>query len=212
MRRRTGLIISLDIPDGKKAIDIAEEISDLVDGIKAGYPLVLSEGVKILRELSNFAPVISDFKVADIPVISSSICRIAFSSGASGVIIHGFLGERMIEECCRVAREEKGEIYVVSEMTHEGSFFERFSWEIVSIAKKCGAEGIIVPGNKPERISELKRMAGKLKILCPGIGVQGGSARRAIDSGADWIIVGRSIYTADKPRERTLSILKEMGI
>jgi orotidine-5'-phosphate decarboxylase len=38
-----------------------------------------------------------------------------------------------------------------------------------------------------------------MMILTPGVGAQGGSAADAIRAGADYIIVGRSIYQADDP-------------
>ena len=38
------------------------------------------------------------------------------------------------------------------------------------------------------------------KILSPGVGTQGGKASDAIAAGADYAIVGRSIYGAEDPR------------
>ena len=36
---------------------------------------------------------------------------------------------------------------------------------------------------------------GDRKILSPGVGAQGGSASSAIQAGADYVIVGRAIYS-----------------
>ena len=50
------------------------------------------------------------------------------------------------------------------------------------------------------RIKHIRKLIGNLKILSPGVGAQGGSASGAIRAGADYIIVGRSIYNAENPK------------
>jgi orotidine-5'-phosphate decarboxylase len=49
-------------------------------------------------------------------------------------------------------------------------------------------------------------LVGNLNILSPGVGAQGGSASAAIKAGADYIIVGRSIYNAENPEAAALKI------
>ncbi|MFQ6054556.1 MAG: orotidine 5'-phosphate decarboxylase / HUMPS family protein, partial [Methanosarcinales archaeon] len=50
-----------------------------------------------------------------------------------------------------------------------------------------------------------------LTIISPGVGAQGGSISKAIDAGADYIIVGRSIYLSENPRESTKEILESLN-
>jgi orotidine-5'-phosphate decarboxylase len=63
---------------------------------------------------------------------------------------------------------------------------------------ECGADGIIAPGTRPDRVNVLRRIVCNRKILSPGIGAQGGEAE-AVARIVDGIIVGRAIYEADNP-------------
>jgi len=62
----------------------------------------------------------------------------------------------------------------------------------------AGADGIIAPATRPDRVKVLRGIVGTKKILSPGIGAQGGDAD-AVASLVDGIIVGRSIYEAPDP-------------
>ena len=196
----TGLILALDIFEEKKAFEIAEKTRDWVDMIKVNYPLVLSSGIEIIGKLSYFKPVIADFKIADIPYTSSLIAKIAFENGASAVICHGFAGSDTLKAVKEVASEYGGEIYVVTELSSPGGeeFLQKVANSIAKLAKEIGCDGIIAPATRPERVKELKKLTGDLKIICPGVGVQGGRIEEVKEL-ADYIIVGRSIYMAEDP-------------
>lgn len=196
----TGLILALDIFEGKKALKIAEKTRDWVDLIKVNYPLVLSSGIEIMGKLSKFRPVIADFKIADIPYTSSLIAKIAFESGAFAVICHGFAGSDTLKAVKEVALKYSGEVYVVTELSSPGGeeFLQKVADSIAKLAKEIGCDGIIAPATRPERVKELKKLVEGLKIICPGIGVQGGRIEE-VKGLADYIIVGRSIYKAKDP-------------
>ncbi len=195
------IILALDITDAEKAVKIAEDVSEYISAVKVNYPLVLSAGIGIIERLSEIRPVIADFKIADIPYTSSLIAEIAFRFGAEAVIVHGFAGRETVKAVLDVARKFNGEVYVVTELTSSTEFFKDVSDKIAEMAKELGCHGIIAPGNRADRVAELRRIVGKLKILCPGIGVQGGDAKAVVEAGADAIIVGRSIYNAENPKK-----------
>jgi orotidine-5'-phosphate decarboxylase len=205
-----GLVLALDVMDGEKAVEIAEKVACYVDYIKVNYPLVLSSGIGIVEELSTHSPVIADFKIADIPYTSSLVAKIAFERGAKAVICHGFAGSDMLKAVLDVALSYDGEVYVVTELSSPGGeeYLQKFSESIAMLAKSIGCHGLIAPATRPERIKELKKIAGELKIFSPGVGVQGGDMRRAVESGADYIIVGRVIYTSSDPEQEAYGIRK----
>ena len=193
------LVLALDLLDEKRALEIAEVTSKYIDMIKVNYPLVLSAGIEIISELSEIKPVIADFKIADIPYISSLVADIAFKKGAKAVIVHGFTGKNTVKSVLDVAKRYEGEVYLVAELTSESLILEVQSNEIIKMALKLGCHGIIAPATKPERIRKAREIAGNIKILSPGIGVQGGEIERVLNAGADGIIVGRSIYNSKNP-------------
>jgi len=197
LKRENGIILALDVDTKELALEVCGEVAEFVDAIKVGYPLVLKTGLSILGELKQFQkPIITDFKVADIPIISQRICKAAVSAGADFVIVHGFVGEDVVKACSEVA-----EIFVVAEMSHPGAldFMARNAEGIAGIAKKY-AEGIVAPATRPERIKELRSAVGELTIISPGVKAQGASVGDAIRAGADFEIIGRGIYEAKEPR------------
>ncbi len=212
IRRNTQLILALDVTDRKNAVRISKETADHVDAIKIGYPLVLGTGLEIINDICKFAPVIADFKVADIPNTDGLICRQTFEAGASAVIVHGFTGRDSVSECVRIAEDYHGDIFVVTEMSHPGAveFMQPRALELASIAVECKASGVVAPATRPERVRQIRDVVNDLTIISPGVGAQGGSAADAIRAGADHIIVGRSIYGSKTPGIEAEKIVKEI--
>lgn len=212
MRKNTQLILALDVTDRKNAVRISKETADHVDAIKIGYPLVLGAGLGIINDICKFAPVIADFKVADIPNTDRLICSQAFEAGASAVIVHGFTGRDSVSECVKTAKDFHGDIFVVTEMSHPGAveFMQPKALELASIAVECKASGVVAPATRPERVRQIRSVVGNLTIISPGVGAQGGSAADAIRAGADHVIVGRSIYGSKTPGIEAEKIVKEI--
>jgi orotidine-5'-phosphate decarboxylase len=196
------LILALDATEKKTALAIAGACAPHVDAIKLGYPLILSSGLAIARELEDLdLPLIADFKVADIPNTNRLIAEQVFDAGFASIICHGFTGRDSVQACVDVSVDYGGACFVVAEMSHPGAteFFHGGAAEkIARLAMECGADGIIAPATRPERARELRKIVGTRKILSPGVGAQGGDAATIAEI-VDGIIVGRAIYEAKDP-------------
>jgi orotidine-5'-phosphate decarboxylase len=60
---------------------------------------------------------------------------------------------------------------------------------------------MIVGATYPEKISEIRKVLGPdIPIISPGVGAQGGDPKEAINAGASYIIVSRTIINADDPK------------
>ena len=212
MQRKTGLIVALDVTDEKEAISISKAVAEHVDAIKIGYPLVLGAGLGIITKISEFAHVIADFKVADIPNTDKLICEQTFKAGAEAVIVHGFTGKDSLAECVKTGREHGKDIYVVTEMSHPGAldFMQTAAEKLARMAVDSGATGVVAPATRPDRLREIRNIVGDLTIISPGVGAQGGSAADAIRAGADYVIVGRSIYGSQNPEVEAGKIADEI--
>ena len=212
MQRKTGLIVALDVTDEKEAISISKAVAEHVDAIKIGYPLVLGAGLGIITRISEFAHVIADFKVADIPNTDKLICEQTFKAGAEAVIVHGFTGKDSLAECVKTGREHGKDIYVVTEMSHPGAldFMQTAAGKLAQMAVDSGATGVVAPATRPERLREIRNIVADLTIISPGVGAQGGSAADAIRAGADYVIVGRSIYGSKNPEVEAGKIADEI--
>ena len=96
----TDLILALDVTNREKALSIARGCAPHLDAIKLGYPLILSSGLSIVKELQELGlPLIADFKVADIPNTNKLIADQVFAAGFSSIICHGFPGKDSVQAC-----------------------------------------------------------------------------------------------------------------
>jgi orotidine-5'-phosphate decarboxylase len=198
----TELILALDVTDRNRALSVAAACAPFLDAIKIGYPLVLSTGLSIARDLADLGlPIIADFKVADIPNTNRLITGLVFDSGCRAIICHGFAGSDSVCACVDTAHDAGGACYVVAEMSHPGGleFFNHgVASRIAALAVACGADGIIAPATRPAHVALLRDIVGSRKIYAPGVGAQGGDLG-AVAGIVDGVIVGRAIYGAAEP-------------
>lgn len=209
MQKRNRMILALDVTSKAEALRVANAARNYVDAIKINWPLILAAGPDIIREVSKLKDVICDLKIADIPNTNRLIVEQAIARGASAVIAHGFTGDDSVRACVEAA---KGQVFVVTEMSHPGGkqFTAPIADKLAVLAKEAGARGIVAPATRPERIADLRKLIGKMEIISPGVGAQGGKASDAIKAGADYIIVGRAIYESSDPASAAKVLAEEV--
>lgn len=206
--RKTGLILALDVEESDKAVAMASSVASHIDAVKVSIPSVVEplarEGVNVIERLRSTTrrPVIADWKVADVPHMNAMIVDLVASLGANAVIVHGFMGEDSVKACVDEAKKASMDAFVVVELSSPGAtkLMQPLGVELAKLAKRCGAAGIIAPGTRPDRVKLYRGIIGAdMQILSPGIGAQGAEPGSAIGAGADFEIVGRSIYGSKDP-------------
>jgi orotidine-5'-phosphate decarboxylase len=212
MKKETRLILALDVTSKERALSLAKSLSDYFDAIKVGYPLILSAGPGVVKEISAFAPVIADLKIADIPNTNRLICEAVLQAGASALIAHAFPGRDSLRACADCAAAHSADLFVVVEMSHPGAlqFMAPLAENLARLAVEVGAAGVVAPASRPERIKLIRSVIGNRTIISPGVGAQGGLASAALAAGADYLIVGRSVYGADDPAAFARRMLLEI--
>ncbi|WP_297486868.1 orotidine-5'-phosphate decarboxylase [Thermococcus sp.] len=206
----SGLILALDVYDRDRALEIAESTADYLWAVKVNWPLIIGSGLKIITELKQITglPVIADLKLADIPNTNRLIAGKVFGAGADYIIAHGFVGRDSVK-----AAMELGETIIVVEMSHPGAeeFIQPVTDRLIEMANELEPFGVIAPATRPERVSYISsKLKPGIKVITPGVGAQGGKAGEAIKAGADYIIVGRSIYESENPREAARRFSEEV--
>ncbi|WP_457751822.1 orotidine-5'-phosphate decarboxylase [Thermococcus sp.] len=207
------LVLALDVYERERALEIAECTADYLWAIKVNWPLIIGSGLEIIAALKQVTglPIIADLKLADIPNTNRLIARKVFEAGADYIIAHGFVGRDSVK-----ALMELGEVIIVVEMSHPGAkeFIQPVTDGLIELANELGPFGVIAPATRPERVAYIRsKLRPEIKILTPGVGAQGGSAGEVLKAGADYIIVGRSIYGSENPREAARRLHDEiMGV
>jgi orotidine-5'-phosphate decarboxylase len=201
MKRDRRLVLALDVTSREKALSLARSLENYFDAIKVGYPLILSTGIEIIKEISAYAPVIADLKIADIPNTNRMICEAALEAGAKGLIAHAFPGQDTLLACVESAARYDAQVFAVTEMSHPGAlaFMAPLAEKLAKMAVAAGIDGVVAPATRPERIRLIRSIVGSKIIISPGVGIQGGSARDALDAGADYLIIGRSVTSSKDP-------------
>ncbi|QDA31931.1 orotidine-5'-phosphate decarboxylase [Thermococcus indicus] len=203
------LILALDVYERERALEIAEHTADYLWAIKVNWPLIIGSGLGIITELKQVTglPIIADLKLADIPNTNRLIASKVFEAGADYIIAHGFVGRDSVG-----AVMELGETIIVVEMSHPGAkeFIQPVTDKLIELANELEPFGVIAPATRPERVSYIRsKLKHGIKILTPGVGAQGGRAGEVLKAGADYVIVGRSIYASENPRESARILYEE---
>ena len=192
------IIFALDVYDYNTAMELARTVGEKVFAIKINWPVILENGIKIVRDLSKYANIICDFKLADIDNTVSMITTKVKEYGGYGIISHSFTGLNSLKAVVKSAGNMK--VFSVVSMSQE-SYIDNITEELRKISREAGVYGLVAPGNRPYYLKKVKELSEGLKIISPGVGAQGGDIVNAMLLGSDYVIIGRSIYNSPDPLE-----------
>jgi len=205
----------------RKSLNVLRSVKDHICAVKVNrqlvLPLGLYQGVQtIVKEAHRLhIPTIIDAKVNDVGHTNESIAQHYFKVGFDALIASPFVGWKGgLEPVFNLAKKMSRGVLLLNYMSHEGAS-EGYGQTVVdpTSGEKCfqyevfarkavdwNADGIIVGATYPDKIAEIRKLVGdKLAIYSPGVGVQGGEVARALNAGATYLIVGRSIFSAKNP-------------
>ena len=214
MNIKNNLILALDVMSESEAIEICDSVKEYIDTIKIGYPLALAEGleiIKVLKEKFGFK-VICDFKVADIDATNSKICDETFKAGADAIICHGFVGSDSVQACLDMANKHEKEIFLLTEMSHPGAkmFLQKDAEAIAQMGVDMKITNFVAPATRLDRLATIRQIVGEEAfIISPGVGKQGGDGAKTLQY-SNAIIVGRSIYEAENPKQACEDLIKSL--
>jgi orotidine-5'-phosphate decarboxylase len=219
---RNPIIAALDVPDADLALKLAREIAPAVGAFKIGSELFTSAGPDIVRRIRETgAAVFLDLKFHDIPNTVAKAVAAAARLDVQMLTVHASGGPAMLEAAEQAARQAGASILLVlgvtvltSMDTHElgsvgiQSDVGRQVERLARLAVQSGLRGLVC---SPLEIAGLRQwLPAEIQLVTPGIRTVGDpvndqkrtlSAREALESGANWLVVGRPISTAPNPRE-----------
>jgi orotidine-5'-phosphate decarboxylase len=213
------IIVALDVSTAEEAVDLAEAVASHVGGFKVGLGLLHGPGPGTIDALVRLGkPVFADAKLHDIP---SQVAAAAYRLGTHGarwVTAHASGGAAMLEAAVegleRGAGSAAAGILGVTVLTSldEGDLerlgIHRTPGQLVGkmakVAAASGCEGVVC---SPQELNVVRQAAPSVLRVTPGIRAAPGnddqsrtaSAREARAKGADLLVIGRPITTADDP-------------
>ena len=114
------LQLALDSSNSQAAKRILEKVSDLVNIVEIGTPLLMKEGVKVVTEIKNAYPqleVLADLKIMDAGDIEA---RIGFEAGADIVTVlgvaHNVTIRRAVNQASTLSKQVMIDLIAVSDV------------------------------------------------------------------------------------------------
>jgi orotidine-5'-phosphate decarboxylase len=211
-----------------KANGILEAVHPYVCAVKINHHLVLPLGlfdgiqglVEKIHGLGMMA--IMDCKVNDIGSTNQVIAEYYYAAGFDALIANPFIGwAEGLQPIFDIARKLQRGVILLVYMSHKGAC-EGYGQTIIdaetnekvpqyiSFAKrvlKWSADGVVVGATYPNKIREVYAILGKsVPIFSPGVGVQGGEIKAALEAGARYLVVGRAIVQSENPAKTAREI------
>ncbi len=222
------IIPACDVATLEELQKLVQETHD-VEGIgayKIGFELVIPYGmkqvVKTIRDICDH-PIIYDHQKAATDIPDTGIKFVRACKGCDAIILFPQAGPVTEEAWIKAAQEEGMQVIVGGEMTHKGYLAadngylsDDMPTRAYTIAANLGVTDFVVPGNKPEKIEQYRKMLEAMGIsptfYSPGLVAQGGSITDgAKAAGKSWhAIVGRGIYKADDMKKAAQEFVKEL--
>ena len=228
--RSNPIFVALDTPSLDAATALAARVAPFVGGLKVGLEFVSANGPEGVRAMvKSGRPVFLDVKLHDIPNTVAGAMKALAPLGAAIINVHASGGAAMMRAAVEAAAsvETRPKVIAVTVLTSlEGADLARMGIagtpldqvvRLASLAKECGIDGVVC---SPQEIAAVRATCGRdFLIVTPGVRPAGGALddqrrvmtpRRALDEGADFLVIGRPITGAVDPAAAARAILAEL--
>ncbi|MGL9759096.1 MAG: orotidine-5'-phosphate decarboxylase [Wolbachia sp.] len=219
------IICALDTQDLNKAISLANALRGKVGMVKLGLEFFAAHGLSGVQEVAKCnVPIFLDLKLYDIPSTVAKTVEVIKVLNVEMLTLHISGGTKMLEEALSVVQGTKIKLIGVTVLTsmsnedlNELGVARKVKSHVIllaKLAKKIGLYGIVCSALEAQ---EVRRECGEdFKIITPGIRIdpchddqkRTATPKEAINSGADYIVIGRSITKSDDPASSAELILK----
>ena len=225
------VIVALDYPDAKSALDLAQRLDPEQCRVKVGSELFTAAGPELVERLvkQGFG-LFLDLKFHDIPNTVASACRAATRLGVWMLNVHASGGKAMLEAAREAIPPADGapKLIAVTVLTSLGAADltevgltgtpDEVVLRLATLAKMSGLDGVVCSAREA---SALRAACGAgFALVTPGIRPAAASAddqqrvttpALAIASGASYLVIGRPITRASDPLQALEGINREIA-
>lgn len=222
------VVIALDYDDKAQALAFVEQLDPSQCRLKVGKEMFTHFGPEFVKALvAKEFDVFLDLKFHDIPNTVAKAVKAAAELGVWMVNVHASGGRRMMEAAkeALLPYGDKAPLLIAvtvltsmdqSDLTELGielSPAEQVQ-RLATLTKSSGLDGVVCSSHEAEQLKAL--LGEQFKLITPGIrpaGSDAGDQRRiktpkqAVDSGSDYLVIGRPITKAADPA----LVLKEIN-
>jgi orotidine-5'-phosphate decarboxylase len=221
---RNRLMVALDVPTRAEALSFADRVGPHAGHLKVGMRLFTAEGPDLVRALKAAGHgIFLDLKYHDIPNTVAEAAAAAATLGVDFFDVHAAGGVDMMRAAVTGSREEAARrglrppaVLAVTVLTSMPSTVEQVV-ALATLARESGVDGVVASAREARAVREA--VGPGFLIVTPGIRPSGAASddqrrvatpREAVESGADYIVVGRPILKAQDPAEAARAIVSEM--
>ena len=226
------VIIALDYADANSAMALVDRLEPSACKVKVGKELFTAAGPAFVTAIAQRGfDVFLDLKFHDIPNTVAQACKAAAQLGVWMVNVHG-LGGRAMMQAAREAIESASRkpkliaVTVLTSMTEadlrevgiEASPLAQ-AIKLAQLAGDCGLDGVVCSAHEAGEIRD--RVGSRFLRVTPGIRLADdsvGDQKRvmtpqvAVESGASYLVIGRSVTRAADPLAVLARINREIAV
>lgn len=225
------VIPALDVQTEQELDFLLTELKGEAVTLKVGMELYYTFGNTIVQKIKDYGfNVFLDLKLHDIPNTVYRSTKTLSRLGVDILNVHAAGGIDMMKAAAEGFKEhnQSGLLIAVTQLTSTSQEMlnqellipgttENIVLEYATNVKKSGLDGVVCSALEVET---LKRELGEgFKCITPGIRPKGESNSdqkrvmtpiKAIQTGSDYLVIGRAIYQANSPKEAFKNIIKEI--
>lgn len=223
---RERLIVALDVPSVHEAESLVAALGDSVSFYKVGYQLAFAGGFSFAAELvAAGKQVFLDLKLHDIGNTVQKGVESVAGFGATFLTVHAY--PQTMKAAVEGARGSRLRILAVTVLTsYDDSDLAAAGYDMgvaelaaarAQQARDIGLDGLVCSAEEAARLREI--VGPGMTLVTPGIRPAGSGAgdqkrvmtpARAINAGADYLVVGRPVIAAADPKAVAEQIVAEI--
>jgi orotidine-5'-phosphate decarboxylase len=222
------IIVPLDVPTLNQALHLVDQLPE-VHFWKVGLELFVSSGTAIIHELkSRQKAIFLDLKFHDIPNTVVAACRSAAQWQADLLTVHATVGLNGLQQAQMALQATPTRLIAVTLLTSVNSQQLTdelgvsldpltYTHKMAQMAQSAGLPGVVC---SPHEATSLRRLCGDdFLLVCPGVRptwAESGDQKRvmtpakALQSGANYLVIGRPITAASDPQLAFQRICEEI--
>jgi orotidine-5'-phosphate decarboxylase len=219
---RSPIYVAIDTPDLERARTIASRVRNHVGGIKLGLEFFSANGRHGIREMAELGlPIFLDLKFHDIPNTVAKAIQALRPLEPAILTVHAAGGRAMMEDAKAAAPLGTKVVGVTVLTSLDGSDLSSIGLapdphpqveRLTTLAREAGLDGVVCSGNE---VAAAKKLWPGGFFVVPGVRPADGpvgdqkrvmTPRKAMDSGASILVIGRPITDAPDPDQAARAI------